>query len=77
MQLLVYYYYYYFSTILSTRNKAFQSNPIQQRIIETLLQKVSENVRPIQQVENTTFNNDVEVINECKLMKDCVKNANI
>ena len=48
-----------------------------QRINETLLQQVSENVRPIQQVENTTFNNDVDVTNECKLMKDCAKNANI
>ena len=28
-----------------------------QRIIETLLQQISENVRPIHQVENTTFNN--------------------
>ena len=42
-----------------------------QRIIETLLQQLSENIRPIQQVENTTFNN-VNVTNECKLMKDCV-----
>ena len=41
-----------------------------QRIIETLLQKSSENVRPIQQVENNTFNNDVDVTNECKLMKE-------
>ena len=48
-----------------------------QRIIETLLQQISENVRPIDQVENTTFNNDVDVTNKCKLMKDCVKNANI
>ena len=39
--------------------------------------KMSEikNVRQIQQVENTTFNNDVDVTNKCKLMKDCVKNA--
>ena len=28
-----------------------------QRITETLLQQISENVRPIYQVENTTFNN--------------------
>ena len=28
-----------------------------QRITETLLQQISENVRPIHQVENTTFNN--------------------
>ena len=41
--------------------------------------KMSEikNVRQIQQVENTTFNNDVDVTNKCKLMKDCVKNANV
>ena len=30
-----------------------------QRIIEKLLQQISKNVRPIHQVENTTFNNDV------------------
>ena len=30
-----------------------------QRIIEKLLQHISENVRPIHQVENITFNNDV------------------
>ena len=48
-----------------------------QRIIETLLQQISENVRPIRQVENTTFNNDVDVTNKCNFMKDCVKNANI
>ena len=52
-----------------------------QRIIETLLQQKtllqSENVRPIRQVENTTFNNDVDVTNKCNFMKDCVKNANI
>ena len=48
-----------------------------QRIIETLLQQISENIRPIDQVENTTFNNDVDVANKCKLMKDCVENANI
>ena len=48
-----------------------------QRIIETLLQQISENVRPIDQVENTTFNNDVDATNKCKLMKDCVENANI
>ena len=48
-----------------------------QRIIETLLQQISENVRPTHQVENITFNNDVDVTNECNLMKDCVKDANI
>ena len=42
-----------------------------QRIIETLLQKLSENVRPIQQIDNTTFNNNVDLTNECKLMKGC------
>ena len=31
-----------------------------QRIIETLLQQISENVMPIHQVENTTFNNVIE-----------------
>ena len=48
-----------------------------QQIIETLLQQISENVRQIQQVENTTFNYDVDVTNKCKLKKDCVKNANV
>ena len=48
-----------------------------QRIIETLLQQISENVRPIHQVENTTFDNGADVTNKCKLMKYCVKNANI
>ena len=37
----------------------------------------SENVRPIHQVKNTTFNKDFDVTNKRKLMKDCVKNANI
>ena len=31
-----------------------------QRIIETLFQQISENVMPIHQVENTTFNNVIE-----------------
>ena len=35
------------------------------QIIETLLQQTSGNVRPIRQVENTTFNNDVDVTNKC------------
>ena len=48
-----------------------------QQIIETLLQQISESVRPIHQVKNTTFNNDVDVTNKYKLIKDCVENANI
>ena len=48
-----------------------------QQIIETLLQQISESVRPIHQVKNNTFNNDVDVTNKYKLIKDCVKNANI
>ena len=47
-----------------------------QRIIETLLQQISENVKPIHQEGNTTFNNDADVTNKCKLMKNCVKNSN-
>ena len=43
-----------------------------QRITETLLQQALENVKPIHQVENTTLNNDADVTNKCKLMKDCV-----
>ena len=35
------------------------------QIIETLLQQTSGNVRPICQVENTTFNNDVDVTDKC------------
>ena len=48
-----------------------------QRIIETLLQQILENVRLVYQVENTIFNDDVDVTYKCKLMKDFVKNANI
>ena len=48
-----------------------------QRIIEMLQQQLSENIKPIQRVENTSFNNDVDVTYERKLIKDCVKNANI
>ena len=42
-----------------------------------LQQQLSENIRPIQWVENTPFNNDVDVTYERKLIKDCVKNTNI
>ena len=42
-----------------------------------LQQQLSENIKPIQRVENTSFNNDVDVTYERKLIKDCVKNANI
>ena len=45
--------------------------------MEGIRQQISENVRSIHQVENTTFNNDVDVTNKCKLMKDCVTNANV
>ena len=48
-----------------------------QRTIETLLQQISENFRPIQQVENTPFNADVDFTDKCNLVKDCVENANI
>ena len=48
-----------------------------QRTTETLLQQILENFRPIQQVENTPFNADVDFTDKCNLMKDCVKNANI
>ena len=47
------------------------------QIIEELLQQISKNTRPIHQVESTTFSNDVNVTNKCKLMKDCVKDVNI
>ena len=43
----------------------------------TLLQQISENIKPIQQIENTTFNNDVNVTNKYNLMKDYVKEINI
>ena len=32
---------------------------------------------PIHQVENTTFNNDVNITNKCNLMKDCAMDINI
>ena len=35
-----------------------------QQIIGTLLQQTSGNAKPIHQVENTTFNNDVDVTNK-------------
>ena len=37
-----------------------------QRITEMLLQQISENVWPIHQVKNTTFNSDVDVTKKCK-----------
>ena len=40
------------------------------------IQQISEYVRLIHQVENITFNNDVDVTNKCNLIKDCVKNGN-
>ena len=43
-----------------------------QQNIKTLLQQLSENIKPIHQVENTTFNNNVDVTNKCNLIKDCV-----
>ena len=49
----------------------------EKNFLETLLQHISENVRPIHQVKNTTFNKDFDVTDKRKLMKDCVKNANI
>lgn len=41
-----------------------------QRIKETLLQQISENVRPIYQIENTTFNNVINKDVNMKSSKD-------
>ena len=38
-----------------------------------MLQQISKNARPIYQVQNTTFYNDINVTNKCNLMKDRVK----
>lgn len=42
-----------------------------------LVQRISDNNRPIHQVEHITFDNDVDVISTFKFMKDLVKNLNV